>query len=152
MRTSEPLTRLAIALLVLASLSACETTQGVLRKVTLEKLPDGDCIVSRVRATPGVVRATESTQANPRERLLSVILEGAGDTIILRVNARPDGAYELSQSSININRARTDEQLIQIRVLMLAIERSLSGECGLPPLQETVREYWLGGPPQRSRD
>ena len=128
------LTIFVAALLV----SGCDPIYGVESRTTLSGPVDVRCVNAALAYVVGAGRVayerseSRSTEIYPKQReVLTVIHVWSYGEGILQINQTPDG-WDYRNARSRMGSAVTDEEIARFQPLMLAVNRAIQLDCGLP--------------------
>jgi len=145
-------------LLVLSTLSGCDTLYGVSRSSKIDSLPSLDCISTVISTTRGIASVKKSVYAggtavtlsglkNPASTSYNFLYHGAeGSHIVgvLQVLQDHTGYIAFSQSLQGINSRPAQEDIDATRPIMKQIEERIGAECAVTHLPTSIREHCRG--------
>jgi hypothetical protein len=142
-------------LVILCSVSACDTVRGVTRASdSFGSPPETNCVVEAVRSIKGISNVTYERELGGRPLTAHGIetpdvvhrywyeYEGLRNNFYFTV--KYDGTAELVHGYVCLNCTPPQEEIDKIYPAILAIEDALEANCSLEGLRSNVREYCVG--------
>lgn len=137
---------------LVGSLSACDTSYGVMRSTPIQVDPTPECVERVLRSTPGIASVEYKHSSGGRDLTLSgikppILVESffykGPDNVrgVLQYTKDYDGTMEFSQSLTEINVIPPQEYITATRPVMYKVELDLERECGLVGLTSRIKEW-----------
>jgi len=147
--------RVSLALIALASLQlACDPIYGINRMTRLPSLPELDCVEQAIRSVPRVtgVRRWEAEGGRPLtltgikspDHIYYFSYETGAAGAIIYFSEKYDGNVEYSQHLIRLHEHVPQEDIDEVRPIMIQVEAALEHQCGISQLPQKIEEYCSG--------